>query len=71
MQSIDLEDDQLADLEEDSKKLKEIEADYQNDFENFVVKGLDISDISNIVKGDEVQERIFNAAETNVKAMRF
>ena len=52
----------------DAEKLKEIEADYQNDFENFVVKGLDVSDISNIVKGDEVQERIFEAAEANVKA---
>jgi len=52
----------------DAEKLKQIEADYQNDFENFVVKGLDVSDISNIVKGDEVQERIFDAAEANVKA---
>ena len=52
----------------DAEKLKEIEADYQNDFENFVVKGLDVSDISNIVKGDEVQERIFDAAEANIKA---
>ena len=52
----------------DAEKLKEIEADYQNDFENFVVKGLDVSDISNIVKGDAVQERIFDAAEANVKA---
>ena len=52
----------------DVEKLKQLEADYQNDFENFVVKGLDISDISNIVKGDEVQERIFDAAEANVKA---
>ena len=52
----------------DAAKLAEIEADYQNDFENFVVKGLDVSDISNIVKGDEVQERIFDAAEANVKA---
>ena len=33
----------------DAAKLAEIEADYQNDFENFVVKGLDVSDISNIV----------------------
>ena len=52
----------------DAEKLKQIEADYQNDFENFVVKGLDVSDISSIVKGDEVQERIFDAAEANVKA---
>ena len=52
----------------DAAKLAEIEADYQNDFENFVVKGLDVSDISNIVKGDEVQERIFDAAEANIKA---
>ena len=52
----------------DAKKLAEIERNYQSDFENFVVKGLDISDISNIVKGDEVQERIFEAAESNVKA---
>jgi hypothetical protein len=52
----------------DEELLKQIEADYQSDFENFVVKGLDVSDISNIVKGDEVQERIFDAAEANVKA---
>jgi len=52
----------------DAKKLAEIERNYQSDFENFVVKGLDVSDISNIVKGDEVQERIFDAAEANVKA---
>jgi hypothetical protein len=52
----------------DAKKLAEIERNYQSDFENFVVKGLDISDISNIVKGDEVQERIFDAAEANIKA---
>ena len=31
-------------------------------------RDLSISDISNIVKGDEVQERIFDAAEANVKA---
>ena len=52
----------------DVEKLKQLEADYQNDFENFVVKGLDISDISNIIEGDEVQQRIFDAAEANLKA---
>ena len=52
----------------DAAKLAQIEKDYQTDFENFVVAGLDLSDISNIVKGDEVQEKIFDAAETNVKA---
>ena len=52
----------------DAAKLAEIESDYQTKFENFVVAGLDLSDILNVVKGDEVQERIFDAAEANIKA---
>ena len=52
----------------DTAKLAAIEADYQTKFENFVVAGLDLSDILNIVKGDEVQERIFDAAESSLKA---
>jgi len=52
----------------DTAKLAEIEADYQTKFENFVVAGLDLSDILNIVRGDEVQERIFDAAESSLEA---
>ena len=52
----------------DAELLKQIEADYQTKFENFVVAGLDLSDILNVVKGDEVQERIFDAAESSLKA---
>ena len=52
----------------DAAKLAEIESDYQTKFENFVVAGLDLSDILNVVKGDEVQERIFEAAESSLKA---
>ena len=38
------------------------------DFKLFFVAGLDLSDISNIIKGDEVQERIFDAAADALKA---
>ena len=47
----------------DKAKLAEIEKDYQRDFELFVVKGFDASDIFNVIKGDAVQERIFDLAE--------
>ena len=52
----------------DTAKLAEIEKDYQKDFELFVVKGFDASDIFNVIKGDEVQERIFDLAEQAVEA---
>ncbi len=52
----------------DKTKLAQIESDYQTKFENFVVAGLDLSDILNVVKGDEVQERIFEAAESSLAA---
>jgi hypothetical protein len=48
--------------------LSQIEKDYNRDFKLFVVAGLDLSDISNIIKGDEVQERIFDAAADALKA---
>ena len=52
----------------DKAKLAEIEKDYQRDFELFVVKGFDASDIFNVIKGDAVQERIFDLAEDAVEA---
>ena len=52
----------------DKAKLAEIEKDYQRDFELFVVKGFDASDIFNVIKGDAVQERIFEIAESAVEA---
>ena len=52
----------------DTAKLAEIEKDYQRDFELFVVKGFDASDIFNVIKGDAVQERIFDLAEDAVEA---
>ena len=54
--------------EGDAAKLAEIEKDYQKDFELFVVKGFDASDIFNVIKGDAVQERIFEIAESAVEA---
>jgi len=53
----------------DAAKLAEIEKDYQKDFELFVVKGFDASDIFNVIKGDAVQERIFELAEDAVEGM--
>ena len=54
--------------EGDTSKLAEIEKDYQKDFELFVVKGFDASDIFNVIKGDAVQERIFDLAEDAVES---
>jgi hypothetical protein len=51
----------------DAAKLAEVEKDYQRDFELFVVKGFDASDIFNVIKGDAVQERIFDLAESAVE----
>ena len=54
--------------EGDAAKLAEVEKDYQKDFELFVVKGFDASDIFNVIKGDTVQEKIFEIAEDAVEA---
>ena len=43
--------------------LKQIENDYQNDLNLFIVKGFDVSDVYNVIKGDEVQGVILNSAE--------
>ena len=43
--------------------LKQIEDDYQNDLNLFIVKGFDVSDVYNVIKGDEVQSVILNSAE--------
>lgn len=51
----------------DAAKLAEVEKDYRRDFELFVVKGFDASDIFNVIKGDAVQERIFDLAESAVE----
>ena len=50
--------------------LGQIEKDYNRDFKLFVVAGLDLTDISNIIKGDEVQERIFDAAADAFKKLK-
>ena len=52
----------------DAAKLAEVEKNYRRDFELFVVKGFDASDIFNVIKGDAVQERIFDLAEDAVEA---
>ena len=53
----------------DSAKLAQIESDYQKDFELFVVKGFDASDIFNVIKGDTVQEKIFDLAEQELEGL--
>ena len=53
----------------DSAKLAQIESDYQNDFELFVVKGFDATDIFNVIKGDTVQEKIFDLAEQELEGL--
>ena len=62
--------DQVYDIKRKAPgaNLDQIEKDYNRDFKLFVVAGLDLSDISNIIKGDEVQERIFDAAADALKA---
>ena len=47
----------------DQVLLKQIEDDYQNDLNLFIVKGFDVSDVYNVIKGDEVQGVILNSAE--------
>jgi len=47
--------------------LKQIEQDYQNDLNLFIVKGFDVSDVYNVIKGDEVQSVILGQAEEFLK----
>jgi len=47
--------------------LKQIEQDYQNDLNLYIVRGLDVSDIYNVVKGDEIQSTILQQAEEYLK----
>jgi hypothetical protein len=47
--------------------LKKIEDDYQNDLNLFIVKGFDVSDVYNVIKGDEVQSVILGQAENYIK----
>lgn len=47
--------------------LKQIENDYQNDLNLFIVKGFDVSDVYNVIKGDEVQGVILGQAENYIK----
>ena len=47
--------------------LKQIEQDYQNDLNLYIVRGLDVSDIYNVVKGDEIQATILQQAEDYVQ----
>ena len=47
--------------------LKQIEEDYQKDLNLYLVRGLDVSDIYNVVKGDEIQSTILQQAEDYVE----
>ena len=47
--------------------LKQIEDQYQDDLNKFIVKGFDISDIFNVVKGDTIQETIQSQAEDYIE----
>ena len=47
--------------------LKQIEQDYQKDLNLYIVRGLDVSDIYNVVKGDEIQATILQQAEDYVQ----
>lgn len=47
--------------------LKQIEDEYQDDLNKFIVKGFDISDIFNVVKGDTIQETIQQQAEDYIE----
>jgi len=47
--------------------LKQIEDEYQNDLNLFIVKGFDVSDVYNVIKGDEVQGVILGQAENYIK----
>jgi hypothetical protein len=47
--------------------LDQIEKDYQNDLNLFIVKGFDVSDVYNVIKGDEIQSVILGQAENYIK----
>ena len=47
--------------------LEQIEDDYQRDLNQFIVKGFDVSDVYNVIKGDEVQGTILQQAEDYVE----
>ena len=47
--------------------LKQIEQDYQKDLNLYIVRGLDVSDIYNVVKGDEIQATILQQAEDYIQ----
>ncbi len=49
-------------------ELIEIEKAYQKDYELFIVKGFDLSDLAKIGSGDEVQRRSYRAAEKELKS---
>ena len=48
---------------DETNKLKKIDADYQKDFELFIVKGFDLSDLARIGSQDEIQRKAFSAAK--------
>lgn len=47
--------------------LKQIEDEYQDDLNKFIVKGFDISDIFNVIKGDAIQETILDQAQSYIE----
>ena len=48
-------------------ELIDIEKSYQKDFDLFIVKGFDLSDLARLGSGDEVQRRSYRAAEKELK----
>ena len=52
---------------DEADKLKKIDADYQKDFELFVVKGLDLSDLAKIGSQDEIQRKALAAAKLELE----
>ena len=51
---------------DDSVKLAQIEKDYQKDYELFIVKGFDLSDLARIGSQDEIQSKSFRAAKNEL-----
>lgn len=51
----------------DQELLKQIENEYQDDLNKFIVKGFDISDVFNVIKGDAIQETILDQAESYIE----
>ena len=54
---------------DEANKLKKIDADYQKDFELFIVKGFDLSDLARIGSQDEIQRKAFSAAKKELATM--